>query len=484
MGSSRKLLVVLAAIAAIALAFFIRSCRPASEPAPGPSTPAVSGSSMTVAIPLSEPVPELSPSPSPKPIPKSVKAASPSVPVPMSPPRVKLHKELIPKDIEIVRVYYAAMITGPGSSIEFDINGSGFTQEFQKMITVESGQPDAQVKNLTLVTPNQIHGTLEISPKSVTRVAFPNVLIADKVVFQAPEPFAVIRPGEVLNLIFTEMGESGRSGRFRVFTNLTQEMFSRFAVTVSTPTIQISDLAPFLPFIVDGTITIGPAVGGDYDISVLLGDKTTWSKKGIVRVVRPNVGQSGLIQKVITQDGYHRPGDTARFSLQGSGFQPGDVNLLKATVQDLTDASAVFSFGSPGRLELALTIPPAAPVKMYELKVTAGEETLQTVPEAFRVVDKNWTRLVKVEPVLLPGGVSTLMIVGRDLTDDFISGIKVETDEPELKLGAFFRVGVNEVSAPISAGASVKPGDYLLKITSNGKPVSPEFGSIIRVSSK
>ena len=228
------------------------------------------------------------------------------------PPKVEIHKELIPKDIEIVRVYYASVLTAPGSSLEFDINGTGFNKEFEKMITVESGQPNASVKNLALITPNQIHGTLDVSPNSATMVSFPKVLIKDKVVFQAPDPFAVIRPGEVLNLVFTEMGESGRSGRFRVFTNITPEMFKTFKVLISTPTIQVSELTPSYPFVVEGTINIGPAAGGEYDMVVSMNNKIVWNKAGIIRVVKPNVGQSGLIQKVQVVDGFHRPGDRAQ----------------------------------------------------------------------------------------------------------------------------------------------------------------------------
>ena len=460
---------------ALVTAYLVRSCaRRPDAPAPvveeEAPLPVVEPPAPIVVIPRT-------------PVKAAKKAPLPS-PAPLEPPTVKIHKELIPKNIEIVRVYYASMLTGPASTIEFDINGSGFTKEFEKMIKVESGQPDAKVTNLSLVTPNQIHGNLVISEKSKTMVAFPNVLIQDKVVFQAPEPFAVIRPGEVLNLMFTEMGESGRSGRFRVFTNLTPEMFANFKISVSTPTIQVSDLNPTLPFIVDGTVVIGPAAGGEYDILVTLSDKEIWSRKGIIRVVRPNVGQSGLIQKILTHDGFHRPGDTATFSLAGSGFQPNDVHLLKATVPGLENAVSSFTYATPGRLELALLVPSTAPVKVYGLKITAGAEVLQDMPDAFRVVGENWSRLLKLNPPLLPGGQSTLTLVGRDLQAGLISKIKVELDEPDLVIGPFVLVNPNEAAAPISAGLNVKPGDYLLKMTSDGKPISPEFGSIIRVSPK
>lgn len=415
---------------------------------------------------------------------KTAKSAKPSIPAvsELAPPPVKIFKELIPKNIEIVRVYYANILAAPNSSIEFDINGSGFTKEFEKMIKVESGQPEAAVKNLALVTPNQIHGTLVITSKSETRVAFPQVLIGGKVVFQAPEPFAVIRPREVLNLIFTEMGETGRSGRFRVFTNLDQEMYADFKVFVSTPAIQVTDLSPTFPFIVDGTVIIGPAVGGEYGISVTLKDKTIWHKDGVIRVIKPNVGQSGLIQRVQAIDGFHRPGDKVTFVVQGSGFQPDDAKILVAQVKDLELLSSTYTYLAPGRMELVIALPPEAPEKTYGLTLSAGDGVLQDLPGAFRVVGKNWTRELKLNPELTPGATSTFTIQGRDLSADFIGGLKIELDEPDLLIGPLILVNPQEASAPISAGANVKPGDYLLHITSKGTPVNPQFGSLIRVS--
>lgn len=470
---------------AIALVFLLRSCgqKETLPPSAVMEPPAVLPSTAVAVVPLASSTqavvaPSAKPSRTPQPIKKAVVPA----PAPLEPPKIEIHKELIPKNIEIIRVYYAAMITGPGSSLEFDINGSGFTKEFEKMITVESGQPEAVVKNLALITPNQIHGRLEVSPKSATQVAFPRVLIQGKTVFQAPEPFAVIRPGEVLNVIFTEMGESGRSGRFRVFTNLDQEMFQNFRVAVSTPAIQVSDLAPALPFVVDGTITIGPAVGGEYGLSVFLKDKAVWDKPGIIRVVRPNVGQSGLVQKVVPRDGFYRPGDVARFSIQGSGFLPPDVDIVKVSVKGLEGISSKLIYGSPGRLELEITLPPQAPVNKYGITLSAGAEVLQDLPDMFRVVDVNWTRGLALNPILKPGEKSTLSLLGRDLSSDYVETIKVEVDEPELTVGSFTLVSPQEATAPISAGASVKPGDYWIKLTRDGKPVLPEFGSIIKVS--
>ncbi len=487
---NRKLVIGVVATAVIG-ALMLRQCgkrQPAqprsvevAETPPATATTTTAGLKAPSATALPSLPPIVSKS-KPTPISKPAPVAKEGPGAVSTPPPVKIFPELIPKDIRIVRVYYASMITGPASTIEFDINGSGFNKEFEKMITVESGQPNASVKNLALITPNQIHGTLDINDKSATMLAFPKVLIQGKVVFQAPEPFAVIRPGEVLNLVFTEMGESGRSGRFRVFTNLNQEMFKDFKVTVSTPSIRVTDVSPAFPFLVDGTIIIGPAVGGDYDIAITLKDKTLWERKGVIRVVKPNVGQSGLIQKVMTLDGYQRPGDKVRFAIQGSGFQPDDVHILQAKVPDVPNVVSSFTYVSPGRLELVLDIPKDIPVKSYALTISAGPEILQSLPDAFRVVGANWPRDLRLNPALEPGEKSVLSLTGRDFDKDFVSKLKVEFDEPGLTLGQFSVVSPLEASAAISASADVKPGDYLLRITSDGKAVSPEFGSLIRVS--
>lgn len=409
---------------------------------------------------------------------------SPMVPPSMVPPPVVIHKELIPKNIEILRVYYERNITAPGTTIEFDINGTGFTAEFEKMIWVESGSPEVDVRDLALITPNQIHGFLVVRRTAKTAVAFPQVLISGKVVFRAPDPFAVIRPGEVLNLVFTEMGESGRTGRFRVFTNLTEQMYAKFLVVPSTPAIQVAGLTPMLPFIVDGTVNVGAAEGGGYGLQVKLGDKLLWEREGIIRIIPPNVGQSGLIQRIQATDGFHRPGDRAKFLIQGSGFQPQDPALLTASVPGWETINATFTFVAPGRMELHVDVPLTAATTSYSLSVLHGDSVLHQVPQAFTVVQPNWTRGVRLEPALYPGSAGVVILNGRDLQKDFIDSIEVQVDDPELVLGKFTWVSPEEARAPISIGQHVVPGDYLLALTSNGKPVQPQFGSIIRIGAK
>jgi hypothetical protein len=132
-------------------------------------------------------------------------------------------------------------------------------------------------------------------------------------------------------------------------------------------------------------------------------------------------------------------------------------------------------------MELAIEVPLTAAATSYGIRIAQGDETLLSNPNSFMVVDRNWTRQVRVEPALMPGGVSEIVLVGRDLDNEFISKIKVEVDEPGLEIGKFARVSSTEARARVSASAAVAPGDYLLTMVANGKPVTPQFGSIIRV---
>ncbi|OVE76265.1 hypothetical protein BVX98_06300 [bacterium F11] len=402
----------------------------------------------------------------------------------MIPPPIKIHKELIPKNIEIIRVYYENDFTGPGRKIGFDINGSGFTKEFEDMIEVDSGHPAVKVVNLKLKTLNQIHGSLHVGKKVPTTAIFPQVLIKEKVVFRAKRPFAVIRPGEVLNLAITEMGQSGREGRFRVFTNLTKKMFKDFSIISSTPTIRILNLKPTLPYLVDADIIIGRATAGSYDLTVKLKDKKIWERSGFIRIVAPNVGDSGLAQHIFPVDKYHRPGDKARFVVHGSGFRPTDVNLLSIKVSGWETTPSTFTYVAPGRMEVSFDVPLSAAVSGYNLHVMNGDKSILKKSDAFVVVGNNWTRSLKLDPSLVPGGKSTLILEGRDMDPSFISSIQIEVDEPYLFIDPFILQNEKKATAQIIAGPNVAPGDYWVKLKTENGPISPHFGSIIRIINK
>lgn len=416
---------------------------------------------------------------SPKAAPKPPAAAK-GPPGPVR-PEIKVHTELIPKNIRIVRVYYANTLAAPGGTIDFDINGSGFTAEFHKQLSVQSGMEGVGVRDFSLVTPNQIHGRLTIGPRTATAFAFPTVSIGNKVVFQAADPYAVIRPGEVLNLVFTEMGESGRSGRFRVFTNLDEKSFKRFRVVPSTPAIALGDLVPRLPFVVDGSISVGPAVTGEYGVKIFLGSKLLWERDGVIRIVAPNVGQTGLVLRLQADDGFHRPGDAARFLVQGSGFQGSDAASLWAEVPGIDGESFAFTYLAPGRMSLDIKLPASAAEGSYAVSIRNGDKVLLDTPNAFRIVPANWLRRIAVTPPLKPGGSGELVLQGRSLDRSFVQELRVAVDEPGLKIGKFKWVSAIQATAPISAAATVNPGDYQVRIRHRKERVVPESGDIIRV---
>src|SRR5579864_7250421 len=187
--------------------------------------PAVAPSTVTVTTPLVTPPPV---STKPKGPLASGPATTPTgAPIP---PKLELHKELIPKNIEIVRCYYTQEVAPPGTTFGFDINGSGFTSEFEKMIKVESGHDHVRIRNFHLVTANQIHGDMDIGAQAKTGFVYPRVLIKGLPVFSAPDPFAIVRKGEVLTVFFVSMEDNGRGGHFRVITNLDEALAKTFRI--------------------------------------------------------------------------------------------------------------------------------------------------------------------------------------------------------------------------------------------------------------
>lgn len=470
------ILAVLVLIGAGVLA--VRGCGSARV-APVIEPPTVTESTTTLAA---LPVAPVQPAPLPiAPVPEKKKEAPVQKTPDLAPPPVKLHTELIPKNIEIVRVYYQQPLIGPDSSMGFDINGSGFNSEFQKMIQVKSGHEEVAVEQLELITPNQIHGVMRIGKKARTALAYPQVLIREKTVFQAPEPFGVVRPGEVLSLQFTEMGESGRSGRFRVFTNLTPEMFQEFRVSASTIAIFMGELQPHLPFIVEGRIEIGPAVVGDYGIEIHRGKKKVWERPGIIRVVQPNLGQSGLVQTMRAVDGFRRPGDEVEVHIFGSGFIPQDAGLLSVRSDRFDAAHSTITFAGPIRLDLKISLPKDMSPGLYPLTLVSGNTVLSESANVFEIVPPRWVARLRQEGELRPGGQTKVLLEGRGLDQEFVTSIQTEFDDPALSVSPFTFLNPNLAEAVISAGPQVKPGDYLVTLTSQGKPLQARLGSIVRV---
>jgi hypothetical protein len=398
-------------------------------------------------------------------------------------PTLELHKELIPKDITIIRCYYQQEIVPPGTTLGFDINGSGFTKEFERMIKVEAGEPGIHVKNLHLVTANQIHGDMQVDTDAHTAFVFPRVLIQNLPVFSAPDPYAVIRKGEVLTIIFISMEDNGRAGRFRVLTNLDDALFQQFHIVPSTGGLDISNITPRLPYAVEGTLRIGQRVPpGEYGLVIQIGDKTAMRRDGMIRIVRPNVGSTGFIQAVMAADPYHRPGDSVQLYVQGSGFIPENIQDLRARVNEFEMGLGSFSYLNGGQMRLTFPVPSTAPVGDYSLSITNVQgQKLYEKKSVFQVVSPDWIAGVQVTPPVKAGGHSTLKFLGRDLSPAFAQSLKIDLDEAGITITPIKRVDASLLTAEISVGAQVAPGDYWLHLSANGKKVAPPFGSLIKV---
>lgn len=420
------------------------------------------------------------------------KASAPKGPVTASgtgvpaPPKLELHKELIPKDITIVRCYYDQDIVPPGTTIGFDINGSGFTSEFQKMIKVESGVPGVTVHNLVLKTANQIHGELRAAPDAKTGFVYPRVLIKNLPVFSAPDPFAVVRKGEVLTILFISMEDNGRAGRFRVITHLDEQLAQTFRVDPSTPQLEISDIQARLPYAMEGTLRIGQRMPpGDYGLIISIDNKQVFRRDGMIKIVRPNVGMTGFVQNVMASEPYHRPGEALQLYVQGTGMSADDLSVLEAKVDGFDMGVGSFTYISGVQMRLTFTIPANAPIGTYGVTIAgADKQALVSKKDVFKIVAPNWIGGVRLDPVVGPGGKTTLRIIGKELTADYIQDLKIETDEPGITIETPVLVNATQATAVISFASTIAPGDYWLHLSARGQKIAPPFGSIVKVQSR
>jgi hypothetical protein len=503
--SQKRRLAIAALLLLLAVTFFWWRKRSGSMNPPPPPPPAP-----TAPAPVTPPVPvPVKPTPKPVPVkpPKRVKPTKPSSfqagqpmphpaaptqeapPAPVTtpsvpkPPPISLHKELIPKNIEIVRVYYDREIVAPETTITFDINGSGFTQEFEDMIQVDAGGLDVQIKNLQLITANQIQGEMVIGSAQTTAFLYPVVKIRGVPVFRAPDPFAVVRPGEVLVIIFVSLSDDGRSGRFRVVTNLDEAMAKQFRVVPTNPGLEVSPLEFHLPFGVEGILQIGPAVPqGQYGLAAYLGQRELWKREGMIRIVRPNVGLTGFVQGVSPVEKFHRPGDTVQIYLHGSGLTPAYTTNLKASVNELDMGPASFQFVSAAQMRFSFNTPPNAALRSYGVRILDQKNTeLFKKDDVFTLVPPNWISGVQLAPPPRPGQKGLLRIIGRDLSPTFISKLELQADEPGIELQNIRRLDASTAGADISISTGVAPGDYWIHLIADGKEINPPYGSLIKV---
>jgi len=395
-----------------------------------------------------------------------------------------MHRELIPKTVTIVRCYYDLDVVGPGTTFGFDINGSGFDDAFYKIISVDADALDVTVKNLRLVTDNQIHGQIEIGSEATTQYIHPLVIIRGLPVFRAPEPFGVVRPNEVLDIALTAIDETGQWGRFRVTTNLNEKSFSKFRIEPTNPLLEVSNIKPQYPFYVDGVVMIAQGLKhGQYGVVSYLGKRELYRQDPLVDVVKPTVGKTGSIEKVEAAEKAHRPGDPLQLIIKGSAFLPNALSSLVAKVEPMDMGPSTFTYVSAGRLEATLHIPFNAPVGVYGVSILGpAGKILQEQLNVFGIVPPNWIAAAKLAAPLAPGKSGQLQISGRDISQDFFKTLELTTDNEGLKISDFHWQDPTLLIATLTAASDIPPGDYIIHVAAGGKPLKLPRGNIIKIT--
>jgi len=279
------------------------------------------------------------------------------------------------------------------------------------------------------------------------------------------------------------MEENGRGGNFRVITNLDEALAKTFRVDPSTPGIQVSNLTFALPFKVDGHLQIGQGVPpGDHGLSVSIDGKEQYKRIGMIRIVRPNIGQTGFIQGLMSQEKYHRPGDEVQIYVQATGLSAQDVSSLDAKVDEFDLGKATFTYLSPIQLRLTFQSPANTPPGSYGVHVMNNNgQVLFQKKDLFEMVPANWIAGVQVTPPVKAGGTSILKVLGRDFSNDFIASFRIDVDEPGITIGPLQRQDATTLAATIHVSPGVAPGDYWLHLSAGGQKISPPYGSIIKV---
>ena len=395
-----------------------------------------------------------------------------------------MHRELIPKNINIETCSYDLDVTAPGTTFGFDIVGSGFDESFYRIISIDPDALDVTVKNLRLVTANQIHGQIEVGSEATTQYIHPKVVIRTLPVFRAPDAFGVVRRGEVLDILLTSIDETGQWGRFRVITNLDEGLFSKFRVEPTNPRLEVSNVKAQYPFYVDGVVMISEGLKhGQYGVVASLGKRELFRQDPLVDVVKPTVGKTGTIEKVRAADMAHRPGDLLTLTVTGSAFLPNVTSSLSAEVNEFAMGPSTFMFVSAGRLDATLQIPANAPVGIYGVSILSHGKILEKQPNVFAIVPPNWLASVKLASPLGPGKNGRILIAGRDISPDFAKTLQATTDTDGLQISNLRWQDASMVVADIAVGAKVDPGDYIIHIAAGEKPLKLPRGNIIQIGS-
>ncbi len=394
-----------------------------------------------------------------------------------------MHRELIPQNINIVRCYYDLDVVAPGTTFGFDINGSGFDEAFYKIITVDPDALDVTVKNLRLVTANQIHGQIEVGSEATTQYIHLLIVIRSLPVFRAPEPFGVVRPGEVLDMMLTSIDDTGQWGHFRVITNLNERLYDRFRLVPTNPLLEVSNLKTQFPFYVNGVVMIGQGLKhGHYGLIAYMGKREVFRQDPLVDVVKPTVGKTGSIEKVEATEKAHRPGDTLELTIRGSAFLSNEVDALAAHVTPMDMGPSSFTYVDPGHIQLTFHIPYSAPVGIYGVNILSDGKLLQQQPNVFGIVPPNWLASVTLAAPLSPGKNGQVMILGRDITQEYAKTLELSTDTEGLKVSGLRWRDPQTLLADVSVAADVTPGDYIIHVSANGKPLKLPRGNIVKIT--
>ena len=408
---------------------------------------------------------------------------APVIPSVVPPGQEGMHRELIPKNITIVRCYSDEDVVNPGTTFAFSINGSGFDEDFNRMIKMDMDALDVDVKNMQLVTANQIQGMIVVGPEATTEYVFPKVLIHGLPVFRAPDPFGVVRHGEVLDILLTGIDETGQSGHFQVITNLDDPLMKLFHLEPTTPKLEISRTTTELPFYIRGDITIAPGLrSGSYGLTARIGAHELFRKDPLVDVVKPDVGRTGSVSRFKAATLAHRPGDQLILSLEGSGFVPSDANFLTATIDKYDMGQGSITYVSAGKLQVAFTIPYNVPVGAYGVILRHKANVIHQQNNVFGIVPPNWLSGVKLPQPLARGHQGIVQILGRDISPAFAQSLHIETDDPGLQVSGVRIQYSNTVVADVRVSTSVAPGDYLLHVSSSDRNLRLPTGNIIKIN--
>ena len=216
----------------------------------------------------------------------------------------------------------------------------------------------------------------------------------------------------------------------------------------------------------EGHLQIGPGVPpGDHGLAISINGKEAFRRIGMIRIVHPNVGQSGFVQGLVAEEKYHRPGDVIQIYVQGTGISAQDAGALDAKVEEFDLGKSSFTYLSPLQLRLTFNSPSNTPPGSYSVQVLGSDgKELYEKKDLFQIVSANWVAGVQVSPPVKAGGKSLLKVVGRDFSDDFVSSFKIDTDEPRITVNTLKKVDSSTLEADISVETGVAPGDYWLHL--------------------